>query len=283
MKTKIVLTTSIAVLLAAVALAGEKPVNTTPLNKETIAEAKASGKMILTGSSSFGDRHISGFLERNFVVQPETTEEGTAFLSVYDSNGRLVHRVANDPIYPYELAVKIKRGLDSETQYYPLLRRFEAGERSVSLLQNAIIGADDTNDETNAPRLMQVYVNQLPDVPTESELAFVARYTKHTSDPGFTYLMEREVHLNKLADIIFEDVFLLQVSNKHLDTDMWLASVKARYPESLAPAMDRMMVELLERRNDQAGLNAFVLGFIQRSGEGLNAAQIAYYTGLMSE
>lgn len=283
MKTKIVLTTSVAVLLAAVAVAGENPVNTTLLNKETIAEAKASGKMILTGSNTFGDRHVAGFLDRNFVVQPETTEQGTAFLSVYDSNGRLVHSVVNDPTYPYELAVKIKRGLDSETQYYPLLRRFNGGERSDDLLQNAIVGAADANDEANAPRLMQAYLNELPTMPSESELAFVARYTQHTSDPGFAYLMQREAHLDKLAEIIFEDVFRPQMDNKHLNADTWLTAIKSRYPESLAPAVDRMMVELLEMRDDQEGLSTFIPVFIQRNGTELNAAQMDYYTGLASE
>jgi len=282
MKTRTVLIASAFTVLTTMAMGHVRPDRDPFPKEETIIRAKASGKMILTGSGTFGDRHVAGFLDRNFIVQSDAMDTEGAFLSIYDRNGRLVHRVVNDPTYPYELAAKIKRGLDSETQYYPLLRRFKGGERSADLLRNVIIGADDADDVTNAPRLMQAYVDQLPEVPTESELAFVAAYTRHTGDPGFAYLLQRETQLDKLADIVFRDVFLPQVSNKYLDAGTWLTAVKARYPEALAPAMDRMMVELLERRGDRQALDAFVPGYISRCKDQLNAAQVDYYAGLVS-
>ena len=282
MKTRTILSAFIFALLLMNAVAHEK-INDVQLTKETIIRAKASGKMILTGSKTFGDRYVAEFLDRNFIVQSDVVGTEGAFLSIYDSNGRLVHRVINDPTYPYELAVKIKRGLNSETQYYPLLRRFNGGERSVDLLRNVIMGADDANDVVNAPQLMEAYINQLPEAPSESELAFVATYTKHIGDPGFAYLMQREVHLNKLADLIFQDVLLPQVSSKSFDASVWIKSAKDRYPQSLAPHLDRMLVELLEMRNDEDGLNAFIPEFMEVYKGELSDAQMAYYAGLVSK
>ena len=288
MKTKTFLTLAMAAWLSAV-VAAEQP-NTDQhriadqyVKKETIAQARAANKMILTAGSAFGDRHIAGFLTKNFIVQYDAEAQHPESYNVYDSNGRLVHRVTGDPRYPYELAVKIKRGLDSETQYCPLLKRFNSGERSATLLKNVIIGASDAGDTEHAARAMRAYIKQLPVVPSESERAFVTKYTNHTSDPGFAYLLASGTHMNEMADLIFQDVFLPQVSQKQVHATTWLEALKDRYPEALAPQLDRMMVELLERRGNKEALDAFVSDFIQRQQNQLNTAQRAYYKGLVSE
>ena len=253
------------------------------VKKETITQARAENKMILTAGSAFGDRHINGFLTKNFIVQYDAEAQSPESYSVYDSNGRLVHRVTGDPRYPYELAVKIKRGLDSETQYYTLLKRFNSGERSAGLLKNVIISANDAGDTEHAAQAMEAYLKQLPLIPAESELAFVAKYTNHTSGPGFDYLLERGSYLNEMAGLIFDDVFLPQVNQKQFHATIWLTALKDRYPKALAPHLDHMMVELLERRGDQKTLDAFVPDFIQQQRNQLNTAQVAYYKGLVSE
>lgn len=288
MKTKAIVLASLITPLTSMALASPSDNPSTgslgnkPMSEALIAQAKATGKLILVGDAQFGDKHISAFLDKNFVIQ-QTQADGpaTAYL-LYDSDGALVHRVVADVKYPYELAVKIKRGLNQSTQYYSLIERFEAGDHSVELLEEAIIGAFDAQDDTNGKRLMRSYLDALHVPMSDEQQAFVARYSRHTDDPGFAYLMERMAHPDKLVEIIFVDEYLPKVSSKGIDASGFSKAMKAKYPAAaLASHIDRATIEWLEMRGESDVLKAAVNTYIHQYRDELSPEQLAYYSALV--
>ncbi len=280
MKTTFIIASIVAPFITVAA--ANKPAVAKPVEK-TLIEAKASGKMILIGNAAFGDRHVQGFLDRHFVVQHPGTQSETAYL-LYDASGKLVHRVTGDTKYPYELAVKLNRGLDTKTQYYALLERFENGERSVELLENAIIGATDAQDHVQTSGLMDAYLAAVGEHPSEEQLAFIAKHTENTTEPGFGYLAAKEAHLDKLAEIIFEADFAPLAAAQQVDLAKHVAAVKSNHPvASLASRIDRMAIDLLDLRGDAEALRVEIPGFLAAHAGGLTDAQVAYYRGLAAE
>ncbi len=252
-----------------------------PVSSELIVKAQATGKMILIGNAPFGDRHVAAFLDRNFVIQEPADQGETAFL-LYNTEGTLVHRVVGDVKYPYELAVKIKRGLNASTQYYTLLDRFESGDLSMSLLESAIVGATDANDHVAGKRLMQAYLSAMTADLTASQLSFVGRHTRSTADPGFACLLGNGQHTDKLVEIIFAEEYLSKVGDKHADASLLSESVKAKYPsDGLEMHIDRMAIEWLEMREDREPLKTAAREYVDRYKNALSTAQVRYYSGLV--
>ena len=264
--------------------------DTYQLSSKTVKQAQSEDKFVLVVHTSEGsgfdalsnDRYISQFLDKHFLVKKQTNHSKVGSYLIYNEKGELVHRVADEK-YPYELAVKIKRGLNINTQYYTLLSRFENGDRSVDLLTNLIVGATDAADHSNAPQFMQAYLETLPTQPSEADFKFVAQHTTQSTDPGFAFLMDHSAGIEKLADIIFQETFVSQVDDRNVDAMQLAEQTKAQYPlDALIKPIDRMSIELLEMREDWNELNHILPAYLSTHNEQLSAAEMDYYTGLLS-
>ncbi|GGG85172.1 hypothetical protein GCM10007415_18120 [Parapedobacter pyrenivorans] len=278
-------------LASLLAVAGATQAKNIRPSKHTVEQAELENKLILVVSHApqggnfsalFGDKYLSQFLNRHFVIEKHASKsDGDSYL-IYDQQRELVHRVAGQK-YPYEVAVKIKRALDTRTQYYTLLARFDNGDRSADLLTNLIIGATDADDDTNAPRFMQAYLGTLSAQPTEADLRFIARHTTRSSDPGFTFLLERESGSTKLAGIIFQETFVNHLNDQVVDVVSLTSQAKSQYATpALASYIDRMPIELLEMREDWDALNKLVPVYLSTNSTRLSPAQVAYYNGLLN-
>lgn len=253
----------------------------------TIQEAQATGKMVLVieetkkGESAtlLSERLLSHFLNENFIIEKRTAYAASAAYLIYDASGELVHRVAHLP-YPFELAVRLKRGLDADNQYYRLLDRYVKGERNTALLEQLITAATDAADDENRAKVMADYLNALPANVTEATLRFVARNTAHSADPGFAFLLNHG-KLDTVSTIVFRESFLSHVNDRKLDIQALASSVHRQYDApALAPYIDDMVVALLEMREDWAALTDVLPSYLERNGERLTTAQVNYFRSL---
>ena len=258
------------------------------LSRQTVEQAKSVNKPILVISPSntgrspnlLENRHISQFLSKHFVIEQAAPRQGSGDYAIYNERGELIHRVVDEK-YPYELAAKIKRALDPNTQYYTLLARFERGDRSANMLQNLIIGASDADDRANVPRVMQAYLETLPAEPTEAAIRFISRHTKRSSEPGFAFLLDRSASVDQLAEIIFNETFVARLDDRKADATAIAAELKRSYPaDALAPHIDRMPITFLEMREDWDGLREVLPLFVQTYGKQLSPKMLEYYAWL---
>ncbi len=279
------------VLAPLLGLAGVPQVKDARLSKQTVKQAQLEDKLILVishaphggGSTALlEDRYISQFLNKYFIIEKQVSDSGQGSYLIYNQQRKLVHRVADEK-YPYELAVKIKRALDTRTQYYTLLSRFENGDRSANVLINLIIGASDAADFANAPQFMRAYLETLPAQPTEADLRFISRHTIRSSDPGFTFLLDRSNAVEKLADIIFEETFAAHLNDKNVDVALLVEQTKDQYPvTALTQQIDRMPLEFLEMREDWEGLHNRLPTYLTAYKTQLSPAQVEYYNWLLN-
>lgn len=278
-----------------------QPHDTIRPSDQTLKAAQSAGKPILVISGPdadmaagiLGNRHTSRFLDTHFVIEQQLGTDEQGMYSVYNEQGELVHRVAHEA-YPYELAVKIKRALDPETQYYPALARFENGDRSADLLENLIVDASDAGDHENVNRLIQAYLETGISPVAEGTIRLLAKHTSSSSDPGFAVLMADMAAADavlgtgktaeKLAAIIFDEAFAPHLTKKNVDLNQLTEEVKSAYPDSgLSHLIDGMPIRFLEMREDWAGLEAALPAYLSAHSDLLTESQLNYYAWLGAE
>ncbi len=269
--------------------------------KQTVETAQATDKLILVISQSgtgmatdiLENRHTSRFLDANFVIEQQTNPGVQDLYLIFNQRQELIHRVANEP-YPYELAVKIKRALDPDMQYYTLLARFDKGERSAALLKHLIIGASDADDRRNAPRFMQAYLDSQESPMTPATIRLLAKYTKASSEPGFALLLNDIAVADnvlgsgktaeKLAAIIFEEAFAPYLSKNSVDISTLTDNAKTTYPsENLRNLIDGLAIQFLEMRGDWDDLKLVLPAYLSNNGSQLSTAMRDYYNWLTAE
>lgn len=137
---------------------------------KAFVEAKESGKLVLlyayTPCSLCDEMNekvlnipeISTFLNEHFILVDMDLDEreGVAFKEKYkvkycpsfflfDSQGNLMHKIVGG-CSAEELLGKLNRGVDRQANYASVMKRYEAGERSVSLLPEYIFALDDAGE-----------------------------------------------------------------------------------------------------------------------------------------
>lgn len=266
--------------------------------KQTVEAAKSADKLILVISQSHAgmatdileNKHTSRFLLEHFVIEQQMNPDAQDGYLVYNQQQELVHRVAHEP-YPYELAVKIKRALNPDTQYYKLLDRFDRGDRSPALLENVITDASDADDAENAPRLMQAYLDTQASPMTPATIRLLAKHTKSTNAPGFAILLTDMAAADevlgagktaeKLASIIFDEAFAPYLNKKIVDLDALTEKVKSTYPNNeLADLIDGMAIQFMEMREDWDGLKSALPAYLNAHGDQLSETMRDYYSWL---
>ncbi len=297
MKTLIIALVSIPLLNLA---STNKQIAVTP-NKKTVEAAKSTGKFILVMSHAddnakaaiLENRHTSKFLNDHFVIEQQGNTNGQNLYLIYNQRQELVHRVTNEP-YPYELAVKIKRALDPETQYYTLLARFENGDHSAAILENLVKAASDAGDRKNASRLMQAYLETQESPLAPENIQLLAKHTTESSDPGFALLLADIAAADdvlgngktaeKLASIVFNEVFVPQLDKKNVDLDAMAEKAKSMLPNNdLAYLIDGMVIQFLEMREDWDALQSALPAYLNAHGNQLSEAMHKYYSWLGTE
>ena len=275
--------------------------DTTHPSKQTIEAAQSSGKLILVisepvdgmATAILNNRHTSRFLDTHFVIEQQLNPNGQGAYLIYNQQQELLHRIVHEP-YPYEMAVKIKRALDPDSQYYTLLAQFENGDRSAALLENLISGASDAGDRENAGRLMQAFLDTQESPLSPENIRFLAKYTKRSNEPGFALLLANTAVADdvlgagrtaeKLANIIFGETFAPHLNEKNIDLEALITQTKSAYPnKSLAFLIDGMAIQLLEMREDWEGLESALPVYLSTYGDQLSEAMRNYYAWLSSE
>lgn len=263
--------------------------------KQTVEAAKAVDKLVLvisqagvgTAVNILENRHTSRFLNEHFVIEQQMNPGEQDLYLIFNQQQELIHRVAHEP-YPYESAVKIKRALDPNKQYYTLLARFDDGERATGLLENLLIGATDAGDRKNAPRLMQAYLATQASPMTPETIRLLAKHTNTSNSAGFALLMadmETADHVlgtgktaEMLAAIIFDEAFTPYLSKKNVDLKVLTEKAKSTYTnENIVALIDRMAIQFLEMREDWSGLELALPAYLNTHGDQLSEAMHDYY------
>ena len=109
----------------------------------------------------------------------------------FDPNGNLVHRSVGAG--PAEMFLsKSANALNSETQYYTLLKQYESGKKDSSSLRKMALAAQDAYDMENAAKIANEYLATQSNLFTKENLQFIQGFTEKSSDKGFAILLNNQ-------------------------------------------------------------------------------------------
>lgn len=281
-----------------------------PNDKEFAAalrEARQTEKLLLVAhfdtkaqqsdNKIFGNRHVDKLFDEAFVVHQSVGDGGERavypLFVIYNDAGTEIHRVAGEE-YPYEFIVKIKKALQPETAYATLVARFEQGDRDAAFLEALLESADHAADMIRAPRFMEAYIDACAGNYTPENFNRIVRYTRSSDNPGFSLLLDyltdaptamaETAVVNRVADIIFQEMFLPNLGKNKTDVQAIVATAQEHYPQlALRNSIAKMELELLERREDWDALATAIPAYMLEYGDSITAQQAAYYAWLMEE
>lgn len=102
----------------------------------------------------------------------------------FDPSGNAVHRAVGSSDAKTFLA-KGADAMQPEKQYYTLLHKYEAGEKSPEFLRTLATVALDAYDMTNADKISKEYIATQSDLLTKENLTFLDKFTQKSTDKGF--------------------------------------------------------------------------------------------------
>lgn len=272
-------------------------------DQEALVQARAENKLVLvakfrsndeaTKERIFNNKHVKQLLAQHFILMEEaaTKGDGPDYL-VYDGTGSLVHRVIGER-YPYEFIAKIRKALIPETRFDAMVARFEQGDRSAVLLEQLVEMATDAGDSEGASRFMTAYLEAQECVYAPETLRFILRHTRSSDMPSFRLLLANLAEaaaatgddrvVEQLSTIILKEEFLSHVDVRKVDVHALVARVKVKFPQTALSAMiDRMALELLERREDWPALQEAWVNYANRYVGQLDAQTKDYYAWLLN-
>lgn len=165
---------------------------------------------------------VSSFLNGHFVLVDMDLDEraGVLFKREYDlklcpsfvlldADGHLAHKIAGG-CSAEELLAKLMRGVEPQINYAGVLKRYNAGERSVELLPDYIFSLDDAGEMTNLPAVIDEFFSHFSMEEKVSDMAWALfnAYTGSFRDGVFQdFVKNKDYFVEKLgADIVNEKI-----------------------------------------------------------------------------
>lgn len=251
----------------------------------------------------FGDPYVERFLTQHFVNVKQVGKSKYNWLDqdhlstspvclVFDSDGTLIHRVS-ETSGPLAFLQKIKKSLDISSQYYALMKKSDEGDRSPDLLEKLIVAAADAQDTANLTNFLQRYADSQPEPFSLKQVKFLTANAMDSRWPGFQRLVEAAsttdaANINglreKITALIFQEMYLPQLTDKSADVSALVRMAKAKYPHVyLAQYLDEMAIEFCERREDWATLQNVLPAYVEAYAQHITPGMLNYYAYLVHE
>jgi thioredoxin-related protein len=192
----------------------------------------------------------------------------------FNPEGELVHRELGSSEAPAFIA-KAANALDPEKQYYTLVRRYEAGEKSPEFLRKLSYAALNAYDEPNLKIYAAAYLATQTNLTSAENIAFLSKTTRSTSDPGFNVMLNNpaafDAQLGKgttetfLKRLITREKVMPMVA-KAGDKPNW-AALTTKLTEAYGPlgaeAVQQAKINYLRQNGEWQNFSAAVSAYIK--------------------
>lgn len=166
-------------------------------------------KVQLDRTDKDNDEVRSWYADGEAIAKQYQVKSYPTFL-IFTPTGELVHRIVGGGDVPGFIA-QASRGLDPEKQYYTLLRRYEAGDRTAPLLRNLAYAASDGFLKEQASAYAAEFVDSDTDFFTAENLTFLTKYTTATAGKGFRLFLEHPDRVDSLLGPGSANEFMAQL------------------------------------------------------------------------
>jgi len=247
----------------------------------------------------FPQEKVGDFFNKNFVsveVQMDQTDKDNDYVKswrpdakgfeqyvsayptylVFSPNGLIVNRIVG---YSEADAFieKAKKSLDPQTQYFTLLRKYEAGDKKPDFLYTLATNALDDGDSKNADKIAKDYLATQTNLYTEKNLKFIARTAKSTKSKAFDMMVNDAAKVDAVlgkgqaeavaARVVMSEEVYSKLSRTGSNIDSVATAATAKYPKvDLSESLSMLKIEIYQSTKDWNKFQPAVLAYMDKYG-----------------
>ncbi|SEM62697.1 Thioredoxin-related protein [bacterium A37T11] len=195
---------------------------------------------------------------------------------IFAPSGEIVHRIVGGG-QADEFIARAEKALKPETQYYTLLKKYEAGDKDPVFLKSMAVAAEDAYDQVNANKMADAYLATQSNLYTKDNLEFLSKFTTSSQSKGFQIMLNEPEKVDavlgkgKAAEVV-SNVILQEEVYPHLrspqaNPDSLLAIVQAKYPKvDLSKKGDMLKLQVYQMKKDWASFQPAVVAYMEKYG-----------------
>ncbi|WP_316816621.1 thioredoxin family protein [Pedobacter nyackensis] len=203
---------------------------------------------------------------------------------IFSPQGELVHRIVGGGDADGFIA-KATKALSPETQYYTMLKKYNAANPSPEELKELVAIAEAAYDEENATKFAAAYLATQKDPYTKANLEFLSKYLKDSKSKGFALILKEPKRVDAVlgkgkANEILGKVIL----NEHIypglrkptaNIDSLITAANAKYPTvDMRKSTDLLKVQFYQGTKKWDKFQPAVLDYMKKYGSEVNAEML---------
>lgn len=203
---------------------------------------------------------------------------------IFSPQGELVHRIVGGGDADGFIA-KAQKALNPETQYYTLLKKYDAGKPSPETLKQLVSVAEEAYDEDNASKFATAYLATQKDLYTKANLEFLSKYTKNSKSKGFELMLKNAKKVDAvlgngkaneiLGNIIMKENIHPGLRKPTANIDSLIAAARAKYPTvDITKSTDLLKVQFYQGTKKWDKFQPAVMAYMKKYGTEVDASML---------
>lgn len=128
----------------------------------------------------------------------------------FDPDGHIIHRAGGS--MPLTAFISITEdALNPGKQFYPLMAKYEQGQRDSATLSRLILSAANTGDQELIQKLTTDYISSVKNIYTKDNLDFIGQLTKSSKDKGFELWFKETIKVDAVKGTDYAERKLMNV------------------------------------------------------------------------
>jgi thioredoxin-related protein len=212
----------------------------------------------------------------------------------FDPQGNLVHQFLGSSDAKTFLN-KAEQALKPETQYYPLLKKYQGGEKDPVFLRKFALAAVNANDEENGKKAFEEYLATQTDLYAKENAELIWMLTSTTADKGFKVMLDDPKRFDEILGkpgateqkieelIMYNDVLPFMFVVTKPDFAKLEANLTEKYPKHAKKLTAKSKMLYYQQKQQWANYPAAVNEYISKYGINLSAEELNEYAWTVFE
>lgn len=203
---------------------------------------------------------------------------------IFSPQGELVHRIVGGGEAD-DFIAKAQKALNPETQYYTLIKKYDAGNASPELLKELVSLSETAYDEANASKFATAYLATQKDLYTKTNLEFLTKSTKDSKSKGFELVLKDpkkvDAVLGKgkaneiLSSVILKENVYPGLRKPNANIDSLIAAATTKYPTvDISKPTDLLKIQFYQGTKKWDKFQPAVLAYMKKYGTEVNAPML---------